>query len=192
MDNSKNPMKLSKNRYSNISQMVRGTAEDPAFATEFEKRLSERKLIRSLKALRCMQGFSQRDLGEKMGHTQGKVSKLEAMSDRDIALGDFVKYADALGHEIRIFVAPQTLTGADRVKFFAAGLKRELDRLVTLAGQDESIGDGVESFALETMQNLLMMIEDAITRLPHRQQVSSAALQVEVKLPTAKARGISG
>ena len=59
-------------------------------------------------------------------------------------------------------------------------MKRELDTLVSIAGDDKSIGDGVESYALETIQNMITMIETSLDRLPHRMKRKRAAVSVEV------------
>lgn len=167
--------------YTSVADMVRGTVDDPEYAARFEQRSAQRTLIRGLVVLRGAQELTQADLGAKIGCTQAKVSKLESATDSELSLGDLVAYAQALGHNLRIIVSPEGAAGADHVRFHAACLKRELSRLVDLAGDDQQIGDGVRAFATKTALSLVGMILDQLDKLPRSPKPSPAPLQVEVE-----------
>ena len=83
--------------YRSIVEMVRDTADDPSLVSDLERHIFERRLVSQLFVSRCVQGLSQKDVAEKMGCTQGRISKLEASRDEDLRLGDIQGYAQALG-----------------------------------------------------------------------------------------------
>ena len=160
-------MKVVGKSYTSVSEMVRDMS-DAKFADDFDTYLAGRRLINSLVVLRCANDVSQADLAAKMGCGQPKVSKMESSADADLNFGDIVSYAGALKQTVHIVLSPSPTTGPDRIRFQIACIKHELDRLVNVAGDDKAIGDGVESFAIETIQKMVSMIEDSIDKLPHR------------------------
>ena len=87
-----------------VSQMVRETSDDPAFTESFEKRLEARKITKDLMILRAVHRLSQRDIAEKVGCTQSRISKLETTNDGDLRLGDLARYSDALGLRVKILL----------------------------------------------------------------------------------------
>jgi transcriptional regulator with XRE-family HTH domain len=174
------PMKVVGRKYATVADLVRDTSEAD-FADEFDKHQSERNLIRALTVLRCVKGLSQAELAERMNCGQPKISKLESSTDADLNLGDTLSYASAMQQTVRISLTPDRATGVDHVRFYAACIKHELDRLVKIAGDDKEIGDGVEAFAIETVQRMLAMIEESISKLPHRVQQPTSSICVEVE-----------
>ncbi len=106
---------------------------------------------------------------------------MENSLDADLNFGDFVTYAQALGKSVRIFLTPGNVKRADHIRFLASCIKHELDELVKLAGDDQKIGDGIESFAIDQMQKMVTMIVDSIDKLPHRAGLTSPPVSVEVE-----------
>src|SRR4051812_27244748 len=107
---------MAKKRYKNVSEMVRDLA-DEQFAADFERQESERRLINKLFALRSARGLSQGDIASKLHCTQGRISKLESSSDRDLKFGDIVEYAAALDLGVTLQLVKKDATLVDRVKF---------------------------------------------------------------------------
>ncbi len=92
-----------KKQFRNVSDLVRQKSS-PKFAAEFDEHVAGRAIGKSLFALRARNGLSQKDLAEKMGCSQSRVSKLETSPDAGIRLGDLDRYLGALGMEIRLAV----------------------------------------------------------------------------------------
>jgi transcriptional regulator with XRE-family HTH domain len=104
--NAPKPMKLTNKSYTSVSEMVRGTT-DKAFADQFDQHLSGRMIVRQLTVLRCTQGLSQAEIARKIGCSQGKISKFEASSDKDISFGDLADYVIALGRGLKIIITAE-------------------------------------------------------------------------------------
>jgi transcriptional regulator with XRE-family HTH domain len=159
--------------------MVRNLSEDRAFADEFAKRLSNRQLVKVLTVLRTQAGLSQKELAEKLACTQSKVSKLESGDDADIRFGDVLAYTSAVSHEMRIFLVPKGQKIVDEVKMHAFIIKRLLDRMVQLAGEDGAMTKAVADFLGEAAFNLIRIVGKAAARLPALPEEPALPLQVE-------------
>jgi transcriptional regulator with XRE-family HTH domain len=163
--------------YKSVAELVRDVGGDPAFADDFEKHIAERKLVKRLVALRCARGLSQKDIAAKMGCTQGRISKLEASRDEDLRFGDIRGYAKALGLETILGLegGPHAVM---RVKYYAACIKRQVDRLAGLATNDQAIAEGVSRFFSDAAFNILNILESATKRLP--EEVQPLGVSVEI------------
>ncbi len=158
---------MSGNRtYTNVTQMVRKTSDDKSFADAVEKRIHSRRMVKDLTVLRATQGLSQKDMAERLGCTQSRISKLEATTDYDLRLGDIAQYANALGLRLKISVEPMKRTAVDRVKALAFRIKHELDLLAKLSEHDHKIATGVAAFFGEAFFNLVKMLQDSVQKLP--------------------------
>jgi transcriptional regulator with XRE-family HTH domain len=166
--------------FASVSDLVRDSS-DAEFAREFDEYQARRKVVNCLTAIRCAKEVTQAQLAERMRCGQPKISKIESSEDADLDFGDIISYVNSLGMSVHIAFAPDKRNGADHIRFHVECIKQELDRLVRIAGSDESIGNGVEAFAIETIQKMISMIEESIHKLPHRAQQSSSPLSVEVE-----------
>jgi transcriptional regulator with XRE-family HTH domain len=154
-----------KKTYRSVVEMARDVGGDAAFADDLGRHIAERRLVGRLSALRCARGLSQKDVAERMGCTQGRVSKLEASRDDDLSLGDIRSYALALGLTTVVGLEGGQ-SAAARVKFHHARIKSEVDRLTKLAVGDETIAAGIARFFDEAAVNFLTTLEDATKKLP--------------------------
>lgn len=161
----------------NVVEMARDVGVDPAFADDLRRHVAERRLVRHLFALRCARGLSQREVAERMGCTQGRISKLEASRDDDLSLGDVRAYGEALG-----LTAILGLEGGPsavaRVKFHHACIKKEVDTLSRLALKDEKVAEGVARFFDEAAFNFLTILEDATMKLPAEVQPLGVTVEI--------------
>ncbi len=94
-----------------ITEMARDLlSDDPEFVAEFELRLANRQLVKSLAVIRARAKLSQQELASKMGCSQSKISKIESGVDADLRFGDIEAYLKATSHEAKIFVVPHLQT----------------------------------------------------------------------------------
>jgi len=90
-------------------------SDDPDFVTEFETRLSNRQLVKSLSVIRARAKLSQQELASRMGCSQSKISKIESGIDSDLRFGDIEAYLKATSHEAKICVVPQLPQDVNRL-----------------------------------------------------------------------------
>lgn len=152
--------------YTSVVEMVRRTTDTGSFAEAFEKRLISRKIVKELMVLRATHGLSQKDIAERLGCTQSRISKLELTSDTDLRIGDLAEYANAVGLRMSIILEPKGPTPVARVRRLAFRIKQELDHLAGLATIDQGIARGVAAFFGEAFFNMLKMLQESAKRLP--------------------------
>jgi len=157
-----------KKQYASVSEVLRDAAPDKAFRKEFDEHISERQLIKRLIALRAARGLSQRDIAEKIGCTQSRLSKLENSKDADIKLGDLKAFADAVGCDLPAWPLPRDMKPTDEVKYHTVAIMKNMDELSQLAKSDEKIAEGVARFFFELFVNFSLMLGDSAKRLPCR------------------------
>lgn len=73
--------------------------------------IKARQLSRLLSVMRSQKRMSQTQAAEKLGWSQGRVSKLETKEDRAVAVGDLLDYANALDLEMAIVFLPGVSPG---------------------------------------------------------------------------------
>ena len=151
-------------------------------AEHFEAEQRSRSLAKVLFTMRNAQEKTQSDIADLMGISQSTVSKLESCDDINFRVGDLLKWADALGHQLTISFH-QRRTIADDVKYHACMLKENLDRLADLAHHDEEIADGVTSFFGETLQNFLRFWLKSAEKLPEQARSTRDSPILEVVVP---------
>jgi transcriptional regulator with XRE-family HTH domain len=160
--------------------MVRQVADDPEFVQDFEDLLARRAIITDLMALRAAAGLSQQAIAVQLKCTQSRVSKLEAGNDAELRLGDLARYADALGYETRIVLFKKGKTPVDEVKYHAFSIKRLLEDLAALVGEDETMAKGALGFFREAAFNLAKFIRGAADKLPQRPTSALASISLEI------------
>ncbi len=153
-----------------ISQMLGETSEDSSFRELFEERLRARRILKDLTVRRAIHHMSQKDIADRIGCTQSRVSKLESTNDADLRLGDLARYAAALGLRVNIVLESNESTPVARVKSLAFQIRHELERLASFAAKDHQIARGVSGFFGEAFFNLVKMLQDSAQKLPPRQE----------------------
>ncbi|MHC4180613.1 MAG: helix-turn-helix domain-containing protein [Planctomycetota bacterium] len=167
-------------QYASVSELLQDIAPDGEFPAEFEEHVQRRGLIKHLLALRAAKGLAQRDLAEKLGCTQSRISKLENGTDDELRLGDLVKYVHALGLDFGIAMRPPSQTVFDEIKYHAFCIKDRLEHLVKLAGEDQAMQQGVGEAHIETLLNLMKIVVDSVRKLPVGPETKSPYIRIEM------------
>ncbi len=167
-------------QYTSVLELVQGIAPDRAFPAEFEEHIQRRNLIKHLFALRAAKGLAQRDLAEKLGCTQSRISKLENGTDDELRLGDLIKYVHALGLDFGIAMRPASQTVFDEIKYHAFCIKDRLEHLVKLARDDQAMQEGVGKAHVETLVNMIKIVVDSTQKLPSSPQTRAPYIRIEI------------
>lgn len=123
--------------------------------------IKARQLSRMLTVMRSQKKMSQMQAAEKLGWSQGRVSKLETKEDRDVSIGDLLDYANALDLEMSILFLPHGMKIVDRIKMHALEMVKLLHRLVKLSKGDREMEKAVHQFHDECLSNLIGMVGDS-------------------------------
>lgn len=89
-------------QFKNVADLITGLSEDENFKKNAVKQISENGLGKFLAFLRCEHRLTQGELAEKIGCTQGRISKIESAKDENLSIKDFIDYGNALGLELEM------------------------------------------------------------------------------------------
>ncbi|GEM_PF-580606 len=174
---------MANQEYTSVAEMVRGISEDQQFADDFDRHVGKRRLVKHLFAIRSVEGLSQKDIAERIGCSQSRISKLENGSDDDLRLADLVAYLDALDMEMCLVFGQKDSTIANWIKYHALAIKRLFTDLSRLAKQDEQLAEGVAAFHCEALFNLIKILGDSVKTLPRRED-GTAFVDIELETST--------
>ena len=155
-----------KKQYKSVTEMLRDVSPSTEIADAVEERISQRAIIKKLLALRAARKLSQKDVANKMGCMQSRISKLENGIDDDIRLGDFAWYCDALDMQCGMIVASKDKPVAAQVKYHVSSIKHILNEMVVMAGGDEVMEKGVLKFMGGVLKQIVEFVDDAVSKLP--------------------------
>lgn len=159
--------KVKKTGFSSVSELAKVAFEDePALVEELEAELAARQVVRALFAMRSARGVSQAEIASHLNCSQSRISKIENGVDADLSVGEIEAYAKALDCDTVLTFQKRHSTAVDRVKQHAFAIRRELDVMAKLAGDDSTLRQGVASFFGEAFFNIVRMISESAKSLP--------------------------
>ena len=140
-------------KYSSVSELYirHASAEE---CDSFVKSLNSRKLAKTLFALRSKAGLTQKELAEKIGITQSKVSKIEHAQDVTLTVGDILQYCDALDLQLHVGLMPDGMTLVNQVKFHWNELQRHLEKIQEISRGDAGMEKAARDFTFEAAHNI--------------------------------------
>ena len=144
---------VEKKTYTSTSEMFAKYAT-PEESNDLNQTISSRKLSKLLFSLRCKNGLTQKELAEKSGMTQSKISKIEHAADRDLSIGEILDYCQALKFHLNVAVMPTDMKLPGMVKFHWLETQRHLKRILELSDGDEIMEKEAKSFMLEATYNI--------------------------------------
>ena len=162
--------------HNSVGDLFRDIVEDEQFLDETRQLIERRRLATVLFSMRCRHKMTQQQVADKLGKTQGYVSKLEHSSPEQITVSELEAYARALDVALTISFQPRA-TVAQMVKHHFFQIVRHLDTLCDLAGDDEDLKSGVDRFINEWLGNTIkralddkLKIGRLIRRIPASQE----------------------
>ena len=152
-------------QFKNVDELIKGLSEDESFKKDAINQISENGLGKFLSFLRCQHRLTQNELADKMGCSQGRVSKIESAKDDRLSVKDFIDYGNALGLELEIGFRSKKMKWVDMVKYHAFQMQRYLNNMVVIAKEDKAMETGVLDFHLEALKNVPRMILGSMSKL---------------------------
>ncbi len=139
--------------YSSVSELYakHASAEE---CDSFVKFLNSRKLAKTLFALRSKAGLTQKELAEKIGITQSKVSKIEHAQDVTLTIGDILQYCDVLKLQLHVGLMPDGMTLVNQVKFHWNELQRHLEQIQVISKGDVVMEKAARDFTFEAANHI--------------------------------------
>ncbi len=152
-------------RVNDVSELVKTISTTKRFKKNFEKEIQSKTTAKFLFSLRCDHKLTQKQLAEKIGCSQSRVSKIESSYDQELTLKDLLDYANALNLQVELGYRTPSVKIVDLIKYHAFKIKAYLEQLTKLAKEDESINEGIQQFHGETIYNLVKITLDSLSKL---------------------------
>jgi transcriptional regulator with XRE-family HTH domain len=152
-------------KYNSVSEMIGGVSKDNSHKELVDKQIKERSLSKFLFCLRCGHGLSQKELAEKIGCSQSRISKIEHARDVDLTIQDLVDYGKALKLQVEIGYRNPSAKIVDLIKYHAFKIKAYLNELNGLVKDDEALRKSIKTFHLEAFFNIGKIIWDSLSQI---------------------------
>ena len=150
---------MNKMNESIASSVMAELCGDKTIVKKVETNLVKTRFVTFMSEVRVRKGMTQKDVADKMGTNVSKISRLEALNDDDLRLGDIKDYLSAIGLDVSIAILDKSLPTANRIKHYVFEIERLLNHLTSLAKEcedDKSIVDGIARFRGEVLYNFLV------------------------------------
>ena len=125
-------------RYDTVPEIIRDLTDDQEFEQNFKQQIASKQLSKTLFALRCKKGLTQKEMAERLDCTQSRISKLENTTVENIKMSDVLAYAQASDQSLTVSFQ-ENMTVADFVKRHAIQIKKHLDDLAKVTDESDSI-----------------------------------------------------
>jgi len=140
--------------FRNVKEMIKGLSEDDKFKESALSEIENKTIAKFLFTLRCKHNLTQKQLADKIGCTQSRISKIEGAYNNEITIKDLSDYGEALNLQLEIGYRNKGLKIVDSIKYHAFKIKGYLERLVDLVEGDEAASKELIKFHLEAYANL--------------------------------------
>lgn len=154
-------------QFKNVNELIQSLSEDESFKKDAIKQISENGVGKFLSFLRCNHRLTQKELADKIGCSQGRISKIESSKDDALSMKDFIDYGNALGLEVEIGFRSKNMKWVDMVKYHAFQMQKYLNRIVRVAKEDKALEEGALNFCFETLKNVPVLILNCMSKLPN-------------------------
>jgi transcriptional regulator with XRE-family HTH domain len=148
-----------------VSELLEKTGLDKTFKAAVNREIQERTLSKFLFALRCEHNLTQKEMADKIGCSQSRISKIESAVNSKIQIKDLLDYAHPLGLQLELGYRSKKVKIVDLIKFHALKINMYLERLVALAQKDEALADSIGKFHEELSANMEKFIKDNYSNL---------------------------
>jgi transcriptional regulator with XRE-family HTH domain len=173
-------------RFASVSEMIKSESLPDSVRTRFDELTNETRMTRVLARLRAAHGLTQQELGEKMGVTQGTISKLEGGSDESLTLADLRNYASFLDERIGV-VFGKPMNAVEAIRAHALAMKAAMLKLAALASSDQEMERAVQAFFGEAFFNILDILATCHAKMPNG--VQGCEIRMEI-IPTPEVKQV--
>jgi transcriptional regulator with XRE-family HTH domain len=180
------PAKSSGRRYASVDTLMAGEGTPYEVQKQVKQLGSETAIVRRLVEIRHQAGLTQEEVANRLGKTQGAVSKMESGRDDDLTLEEVRRYAEVTGRRIGLYFG-KPLSHVEAIQGFAFGIKEHLSALASLANMDEELKPNIQGFFGEAFFNILKILSECNKELP----TPDVTIRVEVLDSPAPRRQLS-
>jgi transcriptional regulator with XRE-family HTH domain len=172
----KAPAKPTGRAYKSVSDLMKGEGVAEEIQNKVNSLAKETLIVDQLIRFRLKAGLTQKEMAERLGCTQGAVSKIENSDSRDLTLKTIADYVRATNERLNLLVG-KPMNHIESIKFHAFGIQEHLTALAEMAHQDEEVEQSVKSFFGEAFLNILVILAKCEEQLPQREREFEVGVQ---------------
>ena len=151
--------------YKNVKEMINDVSSDASFTNLLSKEINEKRIAKFLFYLRCQNNLTQKQMAEKIGCTQSKISKIESAYNTELSVQDLMDYGKAINLQLEVGYRRPSVKIVDLIKYHALKIKQLFDQLTDLAKDDKDLNEAIAKFHLEAFWNIDKIIKGSFARL---------------------------
>jgi transcriptional regulator with XRE-family HTH domain len=156
---------LTGRRFDSMEAFLAGEAVSAEVRSAVRKLDQETAVVSSMVEARREAGLTQQQMAEKIGKTQGAVSKLESSADMEITLDEIAAYAKAIGMNFAIMIGAP-MNHIESVKYHALAIREHLSELAKEAHRNEEVEQAVQRFWGEAFFTILAILGKCQQEMP--------------------------
>ncbi|MBI2094938.1 MAG: helix-turn-helix transcriptional regulator [Candidatus Omnitrophica bacterium] len=170
--------------YKSVKEMARDISKDASFESRLSKEIDEKRIAKFLFYLRCKNNLTQKQIAEKIGCTQSKVSKIESAYNHELSVQDLLDYGKAMNLKLELGYRHPSMRIVDMIKYHAFKIKRLLGQLTDLAKDDKEMNDAIARFHVEAFVNIEKIIKGSFVNLAiFRKKLPMEKASVHISAP---------
>jgi transcriptional regulator with XRE-family HTH domain len=166
----KGSIKPGRTRYKSVTSMLQQDGANDDMIRDVTALFRESRITRQLVALRTAAGLTQDQLAEKMGCSQGCISKKESGLDSELDIETLRAYSLHTGKHICINIG-KPMNHVERIKMHAFGIRDSMRDLAKLAHKDEQLEQSIQAFFGEAMLNIVSLLAECQNEMPHPEDI---------------------
>lgn len=168
---------LTGRRYNSVDELLAAESVSHEVRSAVSKLDMETMIVHNLIQMRHSAGLTQQQLAEKLGKTQGAISKLESSSDTEITLDELRAYCQATDEQIMLCIG-KPMNHVESVKWHASGIKEHLSALAKMAHGDSDMEQAIQAFFGEAFFNILTILSKCQNEMPNSKDVQVRMKQI--------------
>lgn len=177
---------LTGRRYDSVQELMAGESVSHEVRSAVAHLDKETRIVDNLVQMRKAAGLTQQQLAEKLGKTQGAISKMESSKDSEITLEEMRSYCQATNQKIMLCIGTP-MNHVESVKWHAFGIKEHLSLLAHMAHADEDMKQAIQAFFGEAFFNILTILGKCQEEMPNSKEVEVRIKKVGDE-PTEKSK----
>ena len=159
------PAAATGNRFASVADLMKGTDTPQPIVDKVAQLERESRIVGVLISMRQQAKMTQQQMAEKIGLTQGAISKLESSNDADLTFEEVRKYSKATGQRLIVNIG-KPMSHVEAVKYHAFGIKEHLSSLAEMAHQDGDMKQAIQAFFGEAFFYLLDIFDKCQNQMP--------------------------
>lgn len=151
--------------YKDVKEMIKDISQDASFNNKLSKEIDDKRISKFLFYLRCKHNLTQKQMADKIGCTQSKISKIESAYNKDLSVQDLLDYGKILNLQLEVGFRHPSVKIVDLIKYHVFKIKHLFDQLTELAKDDEDLNIAIAKFHVEAGWNITKIIKTSFSKL---------------------------